>query len=226
MNRHSLSRVLIRLAAYAVLALAPSSFGWGQEGELEPGFRWLFDGKSLDGWEGDTEYFRVQDGAIVAGRLDRTIPHNQFLCTTERFGDFELIVDVKLVGEGKNAGIQFRSERLPNSTEVRGYQCDVGQAWNRPVWGALYDESRRRTMLAEGPADQLPQWVREGDWNRLRIWAEGDRIRLYLNGHPTVDYRETDPGIPRTGIIGLQIHSGPPSEAWYRNIQIREIGSP
>ena len=208
-----------------LVALAGASVGPAQEVELESGFRWLFDGRSLDRWEGNLEYFRVQDGAIVAGRLDKPIPRNEFLCTQEQFGDFELILDVKLVGSGKNAGIQFRSERVPNSSEVRGYQCDVGEAWSRPVWGALYDESRRRKMLAEGPADQLPGWVRDGDWNTLRIWVQGDRIRLFVNGHQTVDYRETDDGIPRTGIIGLQIHEGPPSEAWYRNLRIKTIGS-
>ncbi|GIW99535.1 MAG: hypothetical protein KatS3mg111_2868 [Pirellulaceae bacterium] len=183
----------------------------------------LFDGKTLQGWEGNAKYFRVEDGCIVAGTLKEPIPHNEFLCTEREFADFELIVEVQLRGEGNNAGIQFRSQRIAGSTEVRGYQCDVGEAWGRPVWGALYDESRRNTMLAEGPAEKVRQWLREDDWNELRVVAVGNRIMLYLNGHLTVDYRERDPQIPRTGIIGLQIHSGPPTEAWYRNIRLREL---
>lgn len=188
--------------------------------ELEPGFRWLFDGKTLDGWEGKEKWFRIEEGAIVAGSLKEKIPNNEFLCTKEKYGDFELRLQMRLKGEGNNAGVQFRSARVPNHHEVSGYQCDAGAAFGRSVWGALYDESRRNKMLAEGPADQVGNWTKQGDWNDLRIRCQGDRIQLWLNGHPTVDYREMDQEIPRTGIIGLQIHSGPPTEAWYRAIRI------
>lgn len=191
--------------------------------ELESGFRWLFDGKTLEGWEGKKEWFRIEDRAIVAGSLKEKIPNNEFLCTKEKFGDFELRLQVRLKGEGNNAGIQFRSARIPNHHEVSGYQCDVGSAFGRSVWGALYDESRRNKMLAEGPAEQVQAWTQEGEWNDLWVRCQGDRIQLWLNQNSTVDYRETDPNIPRSGIIGLQIHSGPPTEAWYRAIRIRTL---
>jgi hypothetical protein len=191
--------------------------------EIEPGFSRLFDGHTLKGWEGNEQYFRVADGAIVAGSLERPIPNNEFLCTERKYADFELKLEVRLKGEGQNAGVQFRSQRVPNDHEVSGYQCDVGRAWDRPVWGGLYDESRRKKMLAEGPADQLPEWVKPDDWNELTIRAVGGRIQLFVNGHETIDYIEQDHQIARDGIIGLQIHSGPPTEAWYRHIRIREL---
>ena len=197
--------------------------GFTQSQPLEEGFVRLFDGQTLQGWEGNRDYFRVEQGAIIAGTLERKIPHNEFLCTTQTYGDFELRLEVKLQGEGNNAGVQFRSQRVPGQTEVSGYQCDVGEAWQRPVWGGLYDESRRRKMLAEGPADQLPGWVKQGQWNELWIRAVGDKIELFVNGHQTIDYTETEADIARRGIIGLQIHSGPPTEAWYRNIRIRVL---
>ncbi|MEZ6148777.1 MAG: DUF1080 domain-containing protein [Pirellulaceae bacterium] len=167
--------------------------------------------------------FRIEQGAIVAGSLEKDIPNNEFLCTKKQYSDFELRLEVKLQGAGNNAGVQFRSARIPDDHEVSGYQGDVGVAWGRPVWGGLYDESRRNKMLVEGPADQLPGWVKEGDWNELWIRAVGDKIELFLNGHPTIKYTEQDAQIARTGIIGLQIHSGPPTEAWYRNIRIKVI---
>ena len=208
---------------FAVLALSTSSATAQDHEKLEDGFRWLFDGETLEGWEGSHDHFRVQQGSIVAGSLKTEIKNNEFLCTTESFRDFELILEVSLKGNGDNAGIQFRSQRIPNDHEVKGYQCDVGSAWDRPVWGGLYDESRRRKMLAEGDAESLKKWVKQNDWNELRILAQGDRIQLFLNGHPTVDYTEKEDQIARTGIIGLQIHSGPPSEDWYRKIRIREL---
>ncbi len=185
----------------------------------------LFDGKSLKGWEGNRDYFRVEGDAIVAGTLESAIPNNEFLCTEKQYADFEFVLEVKLRGEGNNAGVQFRSRRVPNNHEVSGYQCDVGEAWDRPVWGGLYDESRRNEMLAEGPVDQLPGWVKSDDWNELRVLAKGDHIQLFLNGNKTVDYVEkaAKDEVPRSGIIGLQIHSGPPTEALYRKIRIREL---
>lgn len=206
-----------------VMASVGLSRSMAQESvKLEEGFQWLFDGKDFsEKWEGNTKWFRVEDGCVVAGSLKEKIPNNEFLCTKQRYGDFELRLEVMLRGEGKNAGVQFRTERIPNHHEVSGYQADVGFAFNRSVWGALYDESRRKKMLAEGPAEKVALWTRENDWNELWIQAAADRIQIFLNGHQTVDYREADPMIARDGIIGLQIHSGPPTEALYRNIRIR-----
>ena len=205
----------------ASLLLGGGKFVQGEEFEQQA--RPLFDGKSLAGWEGNLQWFRVHEGAIVAGKLDQRIPHNEFLCTTKSFENFELRLEAKLIGEGNNAGIQFRSQRVPESSEVSGYQADMGAAWDRPIWGALYDESRRRKMLAEADPKRLRKLVREGDWNEFRIRCQGNRIQIFLNGEPTVDYVEVDDAISRSGVIGLQIHSGAPSEAWYRNLRIREL---
>lgn len=191
--------------------------------ELEEGYQLLFDGKTLEGWEGNRDWFRIEDGAIVAGGLDRSIPHNEFLCTQRHYGDFELKLHARLRGTGDNAGVQFRTARVPESTEVSGYQCDIGTAWNRPVWGALYDESRRNRMLAEGATDTVASALRSGEWNALMVRAVDNHIQIWLNGILTVDYTETEPNIARKGVIALQIHSGPPSEAWYANLRIREI---
>lgn len=185
-----------------------------------PGPVALFDGKTLTGWEGNLTIFRVQDGAIVGGSLENRIARNEFLCTTAPYGDFELRLKVRLIGgDGANAGVQFRTSRIPNHHEVSGYQADMGTGW----WGALYDESRRKKVL-EGP-DQaaMKTVVKPGDWNEYVIRAEGPRIRLSLNGVQTVDYTEEDRAIPASGLICPQIHAGPPSEAWYRDITIVDL---
>lgn len=183
----------------------------------------LFDGESLAGWEGNAYWFRVEDGAIVAGRIDEKIPHNEFLCTTQAYGDFELQLEAKLLGAGQNAGIQIRSKRVPRSTEVSGYQVDMGQAGKRGVWGALYDESRRNRMLAEVEPELHRQIVKENDWNHYRIICRERKVTVYLNGKKTVEYTEKETSIPTHGVIGLQIHSGLPSEAWYRNLRIKQL---
>jgi hypothetical protein len=179
----------------------------------------IFNGKTLDGWEGNLKIFRVQDGAIVGGSLDEKVVRNEFLCTTRKYGDFELRLKFKLLGKGANAGVQFRTKRIPNHHEVSGYQADMGDGW----WGALYDESRRNKVLQGPDQAKMKSVVRSSDWNDYRIRAEGRRIQLWVNGAQTVDYTETDPNIEASGVICPQIHAGPPSEAWYKDITIVDL---
>ncbi len=190
---------------------------------VEKGFAALFDGKSLAGWEGKPSVFRAEKGAIVAGSMKVKISNNEFLCTKKQYGDFELRLKAKLTGEGKNAGIQFRSKRIPNHHEVIGYQCDMGVAGKRFIWGSLYDESRRRKFLADGDNDKLTEVLKPAGWNDFVIRCQGPRIQIWVNGYQTVDYIETADKIARSGVIGLQIHSGPPAEASYKDIRIQEL---
>lgn len=202
--------------ACAVLCCSASMLE-GAEEAAEPAQ--LFDGKSLQGWEGDEKIFRVEDGAIVGGNLGERIPHNFFLCTEKEFGDFELRAKFKLVGENTNAGIQIRSQRIPNHHEVRGYQADLGNGY----WGCLYDESRRNRVLVGPDQEKIGENLKREDWNEYRILCRGPRIQLWINGEQTVDYTEEDDEIARKGVIGLQIHGGPPGEAWYKDLVIREL---
>lgn len=208
------------LFAAALVSAGPSSSvasGAEPAADAKP----LFDGKSFDGWEGNLQAFRLQDGAIVGGNLKEKIPRNEFLCTTRTYGDFELRVKFKVLGDGVNAGIQFRTKRIPNHHEVSGYQADVGQKY----WGSLYDESRRKKILAQADLEAVLKVVKPNDWNEYVIRAEGPRIRFWLNGLQTIDYTEADDSIERTGVIALQIHGGPPSEAWYKDVVITELSA-
>lgn len=206
---HSLSPALFLLAALALPVVAA---------EPVP----LFDGKTFAGWEGDTaKTWKVADGVITAGSLDATVPRNEFLCTTKTYGDFELKVRFKLEGdkERANAGVQFRTKRIPNHHEVSGYQADAGQQY----WGALYDESRRNKILAKPDEKVLAGLVKHGDWNEYTIRCEGPRVRLWLNGTKTVNYTEPDEKVERTGVIGLQIHGGAKAKVSYKDIRIVEL---
>ncbi len=182
----------------------------------EPQWERLFDGKTLEGWEGNTQVFRVEDGAITAGNMKDKIARNEFLTHKRELADFELRLTFKLVGKGSNAGIQIRSRRIANHHEMIGYQADMGQGW----WGCLYDESRRRKVLAKAPPE-LAKVLKADDWNEYLIRCEGKRVRLWINGLQTVDYTEADDKIEQKGLIGLQIHGGPPSQVWYKDIEIR-----
>lgn len=183
----------------------------------------LFDGKTFAGWEGNTEsVWRIEDGALTAGSLDKKQEKNDFLATTQEYSDFELTIKWRLQGtEGfVNGGVQFRTKRIPNHHEVSGYQADLGAGFD----GALYDESRRNKILAKPTEDVLAKALKPlGEWNEYRIRAEGPRIQLWLNGVQTVDFTEDDPKVEKTGIIAVQIHGAATSIVQYKDIEIVEL---
>ncbi len=201
---------------FALLLLIPTAAALGAD---QQDFTPLFDGKTFSGWQGNLDAFRIEDGAIVGGSLDRKVPRNEFLTTNKEYADFELRLKFKVKGEGVNAGVQIRSRRVPNHHEMIGYQADLGDPW----WGCLYDESRRRKVLAGPPKQDRAKPVHRDAWNDYRIRCEGRRIQLWINGQQTVDYTETDESIEQIGLIGLQIHGGPPTEAWYKDVRIKEL---
>lgn len=184
----------------------------------------LADGRSFAGWEGDTnKTWRLADGAFVGGSLQAAVPRNEFLCTARAYTNFVLRLKFKILGQGANAGVQIRSRRIPNHHEMIGYQADLGDPeW----WGCLYDESRRNKVLAKSDPTELSKFLKRDEWNEYTIRCEGRRIRLAINGRQTVDYTEADEKIEQAGLIGVQIHGGPPSEAWYKDITIEELPAP
>jgi len=186
------------------------------------GFTPLFDGRTFAGWNGDTGgTWRIEEGAIVAGKPGVAAPRNEFLATDRKFGDFELRLEYRLdCTAACNAGIQFRSVRIPDHHEVIGFQADIGPG----ITGAIYDESRRRRMLATPPQavqDRALAAGRDG-WHEYVIRCQGPRTRLSINGVETVDHTETDEAIPLSGMIALQIHGQLVGTVRYRNIRIRE----
>ncbi len=205
-----------KICAVVVMAITMQVYG----GDA----RTIFDGKTFSGWEGDTgKTFRIEDGAIVGGSLKEKVPHNAFLCTTREYTNFVLKLECKLLGDGANAGIQIRSQRVPNHHEMIGYQADMSMGAGTGYWGCLYDESRRKKFMAKTEDSAQKDFVKKNDWNVYEIRCEGKNIKLSVNGVQTIDFTETDETIPLHGIIGLQIHGGGPSEAWYRNITIEEL---
>jgi putative membrane-bound dehydrogenase-like protein len=182
----------------------------------------LFDGKSFAGWEGETNtVWRIRDGVIAGGSLEGN-PRNEFLATRKSYKNFILRLEYKLVGTQGfvNGGVQFRSKRIPQPpNEMSGFQADIGAGYS----GCLYDESRRRKMLAMADTNLVARIEKPGEWNTYVIRAEGAQIILLLNGQRTVNYSEREPGIDAEGVIALQIHGNCKAEISFRNITIDEL---
>jgi hypothetical protein len=211
----------------------------------EPGFRSIFDGKSLEGWEGDPKYWRAADGMMTGEITPETIiKSNTFVIW--RGGapeDFELKVDYQITSGG-NSGINYRSVVVPdavtpsNRFAMRGYQCDIdGQ--NRYT-GNNYEEKGRLFLAVRGQMThvtgtrlpgvvsqlgenrELAQSIREG-WNSIHIAARGNVLTHTINGRLMAVVVDDDPKRERKGLIGVQVHVGGPMRVDYRGWRIREL---
>jgi hypothetical protein len=182
----------------------------------------LFNGKDLTNWEGDTKFWRVEDGTITAGNTSEKFPHNDFLASQKSYENFDLRLKIKLTGSVGfvNSGVQFRSVRVPKSSEMSGYQADSGEGY----WGDLYDETRRGKLVKAMNKPELDAALKKNDWNDYRIRADGQHIELWINGVKTMDYTEKDvEHIPLDGYIGLQIHGNGKTQVYFKDITIEEL---
>ena len=211
----------------------------------EPGFQPIFDGKTLDGWEGDPKYWRAADGLMTGEITPETIIRsNTFIIW--RGGapeDFELKVDYRITSGG-NSGVNYRSVVVPdavtpsNRFAMRGYQCDIdGQ--NRYT-GNNYEEKGRLFLAVRGqmthvtgtrlPAivsqlgdnRELAGLIRDG-WNSIHIAARGNVLAHTVNGRLMAVVVDDDPKRERKGLIGVQVHVGGPMRVDYRNWRIRSF---
>lgn len=189
------------------------------DAEVKP----LFDGKTFEGWEGETaKVWRIVDGVIVGGSLEGN-PQNEFLATKKSYKSFVLKFEYKLHGTTGfvNGGMQFWSQRHEQKAhEMKGFQADIGHGYT----GALCDEMRRMPNVLVKPDPKLIEAIeKKGEWNRYEVRCEGSRIRNLVNGKLTVDYTEKDPAIPLEGKFGLQIHGNCKAEISFRNLTIEEL---
>ena len=199
------------------------------------GFVRLFNGKNLNGWEGEGKYWSVEDGAIT-GVTDGTLKANQFLTwkgSTVR--NFELTTQVR-VSAGGNSGIQYRGTSRPDLGlyVVSGYQCDV--VADIPQYnGMLYEEKGRRILAHTGervivdPAGQ--SWIvgempvksfAPDQWHEYRVLVEGNHYQHWIDGQQTADLWDFDEaGRSLEGVLAVQVHVGPAMKIQYKEMKIR-----
>jgi hypothetical protein len=180
------------------------------------GFVPLFNGKNLDGWDGDPRLWKAQDGMIIGSTEGTPLEYNSFLITKKSYANFILRAEAKL--RNHNSGIQFRSEEVPDlKWAVRGYQADMAE---NNYWGCIYEERGKRGILVNGWKDKAEKVVKLTDWNKLELLCDGDHINLKVNGLETADLHDS---AKLDGIIALQLHKGPPMQVYFRNIQIKVL---
>lgn len=204
----------------------------------EDGFKSIFDGKTLDGWNGKPEFWSVKDGAITGiTTKEKPTNGNTFIIFKEPVGDFELNLKYKIVGG--NSGIQYRSADKGGNV-VHGYQADfeAGDTYS----GILYEEggrgilclrSKKVTIGADGKKEEVSgpntneeivKAIKKEDWNDYTIIAKGNHLIHKINGLQTaevIDHQKDK--AKEKGILALQLHAGPPMEVQFKDIKIKEL---
>ena len=230
----------------------------GQTDAVEEGFVKIFDGKTLDGWEGDPTYWSVRDGVLFGEITPETVvKRNTFIIWQgDMPPDFELKLEYRVSDQG-NSGINYRSELVEGVPfALRGYQADLNGGGKVYV-GSNYEERRRTTLASQGEIVVVPsaensdslelykeknKWtardvtgslgsseslkseIKDRDWNEYHLIIKGNRLKHIVNGVLMSDVTDNDPVNRRMdGLLGVQVHVGPPMTIEYRNIRIKEL---
>lgn len=205
---------------------------------VDDGFQSIFDGKTLNGWEGKPDFWSVQDGAITGQTTeDKPTEGNTFLIyKAEEVSDFDLRLKFRIVGG--NSGIQYRSNDLGDFV-VGGYQADIDSG---PTYiGILYEERGRgilakrtqqvtigedgtKSVAEQSTCDEekMMAAVKKEDWNEYRIVAKGNRLMHFINGFKTIDVTDQQTSKSKqAGILALQLHQGPPMTVQFKDIRLK-----
>jgi len=243
----------MRYLAFSVI-LCLSGFVIAADGPIAPppesGMQVIFNGKDLDGWDGDPKLWSVKDG-VIHGETTAEIPAagNTFLIwkkgTTK---DFDLRLTFRC-NATNNSGIQYRSkhitdDKVKNKWVVRGYQHELRNEVTFPNTSSfIYDEGGKRGRIcqvgekavwdADGKKVEATNLIdQEGfkklmkldDWNEVVIIGKGSNIKHYLNNQLILDFTDNEPSLAlKEGILAVQLHAGKPMWTEFKNIRIKEL---
>ncbi len=209
----------------------------------EDGFEPIFDG-TLKNWEGDLVYWRAEKGMLVGEvKPDTLLKRNSFIIWRGgELADFELKLEYRVSDQG-NSGINYRSIQVPDPETkwaMQGYQADID---GQDQWSGQNYEERGRTFLAYrgesvilkpgqkpeiakalGTREQLQKLVKKNDWNEVHLVIKGNLLQHFTNGTLMSEVRDEDPEKRKaSGLLGVQVHVGPPMKIEFRNIRVKKL---
>ncbi len=231
-----------------IATLATLLTTWARAAATEQGFKSLFNGKNLSGWDGNPKFWSVKEGAITGQTTtDNPLKGNTFLIWTNgELSDFELRCSFKIVANNDhgfgNSGIQYRSKVLdPKNWVVGGYQADF--EFGKTYSGILYEERMTRGIMAArgekvvwdndckkqvtgsvGKSEEIQAGIKSGDWNDYVVIAQGNHLQHFINGKQTVDVTdECESKRSMSGVLALQLHAGEPMTVQFRNLRVKTL---
>ena len=213
-------------------------------GMMPDGFVSIFDGKTLDGWDGNTKLWTVEDKAITGTTSDENpIPANTFIIWRKgKVANFEMTFQYKII-KG-NSGVQYRSFEMPETKwKVGGYQADfeAGKTYSGILYGEQFrgilakrgekteliregDKLVKKVVGTVGKSEEIQAKIKNEDWNDYHISAKGFRFIHKINGVITCDCTDNDEKMRRKdGILAFQVHKGPAMKVQFRNIRLKVL---
>ncbi|QQS47431.1 MAG: DUF1080 domain-containing protein [Acidobacteriota bacterium] len=248
MNKRKITSGILLLAVLAVASIV--LLGQQRRGPgIDPidaadraGFEPIFDGQSLKGWDGDPDFWRAENGTIIGeSTAEKPLKMNTFLIWRGgKPADFELKLEYRM--NSTNSGVQYRSVELPDAGKwvLKGYQADIDFA--NQYTGQLYEERGRGFLAMRGQmtrlqtgrkqviaelrtGDDLKSLINKDGWNQVHIIARGNVLTHIFNGHLMAQAVDDDAsGRAASGLIGFQMHTGPPMKLEIRNVLLKKIG--
>jgi hypothetical protein len=247
---------LISLLLMYPFPQAPAHHAGGGFTQPEPidfndhdGFTQIFDGKSLNGWDGSSEIWHVEDGALVAeSSPEHPSGTTNIIWRGGQPANFELKVEMKLEGAGANGGIQYRSLNVPPAAaqkfakwNMQGYQADFD--YGNKYTGQLYEQSSPRGIVAwrgqmvetdrgkkprllatVGSSDDLKSFIKPGEWNQVEVIADGNTLIHIVNGHVMAILVDNDPTFSQSkGLIGFEIEGPGVVKISHRNVWLKTL---
>ena len=201
----------------------------------------IFNGKDLTGWKGNTELWKVEDGAITGTTTaEKPLKFNTFLIWEGKVADFELELDYKISGSRGNSGIQYRSKIIrAEDFVVGGYQADIdvtltfaGINYEEKGRGKLTNGRGERVTIAKNgkrttekfaDAKELGKKIKTGEWNHYKVTAKGNTLSHYINGVLMAEVIDDQEGKASSeGVLAFQIHQGPPMQVQFKNVMLTE----
>ena len=234
----------LKCLGFVLIGLCGAATATGDE---QDGWQSLFDGQSLDGWDGNPDIWRVSDGVITGETTSESqLKQNTFLIWQGgEVDNFELELEYRIVNG--NSGIQYRSFEIPDSRwGIGGYQADFeagdtysGILYGEQFRGILADRGevselkreggkfRKQVTGSVGDSAEIQKKIRKEDWNKYRIVADGYRFRHFINDIQTIECTDLDEEQRRAiGLLALQIHTGPPMVVQIRNLRLKKLPAP
>ena len=234
---------MIRIASLCALALTVVFAQSVTADHHEDGFVSLFDGKSLEGWDGNPKFWSVKEGAITGQTTkDNPTNGNTFIVFEDgEVGNFELRLKYRIIGG--NSGIQYRSKELGDWV-IGGYQADIDSG---DTFSGIVYEERGRGILAKrgemtyiaptddgkhqveviaslGNAEDIGSEIKKEDWNDYRVIAYNRHLIHIINGRVTSQVYDYDADhAAASGLLALQLHAGPPMLVQFKDIRIKKL---
>ena len=211
----------------------------------EAGFEPIFDGKTLDGWDGDPKVWSVKEGALVGEATAENLPKDDTFCIWRKgtVDDFVLRLEIKISGKGPNSGVQYRSKEF-EKWHVGGYQADwdkagvyVGTLYEQPIQnvgrGSLAKGGTKVVIDADGKKEvtkigNLEDMIDEGfdseGWNLYEISAEGNHLTHKVNGKLFMECIDNQVDKrAMSGIVAVQVHGDRVMKVEFKNIRLKRL---